>query len=324
MPNTQISDWIFKAPLHGVRLLPDQEAGLVGFEFEHVLNVRLNFCKHLASATAAPLWRLQDQGERYKSVIELFDEPTRKLLQIECEGSGFFEYKGDAINIAWQNNGTGFEHYLQTVGLSLWLEINGVPCIHANAIATDEGVVGLIAPSQTGKTTLTAALAVRGMAMMTDDMMAIHKTTAGWKVYPAWPQLRMWPQVAEHFVTNAKVLQRVHHRFEKRLLKLNEQNTLKYTSKSGLLKRLYLLERWDTETAEIIIKPVTGAEALVALLQNSMLADAYRPLDIEADRLATLALLLETVDVKKIVYPSGKKHLAGVCKAIEADIHRRE
>lgn len=320
MASAQIPDWIFQTPLHGIRLLPEQGVGLTGFEFDHLLNVRVSFQEYLEPPITAPLWRLQDQGERYQSVIELFDEPTRKLLQIECEGKGVFELADDVINISWQSEGTGFEHYLQTMGLSLWLETRGVPCIHANAVATDIGVIGLIAPSQTGKTTLTAALAESGMAMMTDDMMAIHKTEAGWKVYPAWPQLRMWPEVAQHFIKNADSLQRVHSRFEKRLVKLNEQDGLSHSNKSGLLKRLYLLERTEAEDTKISIQPVVATESMLALLQNSMLADAYRALGIEENRLTTLASLLESVQLKRVVYPSGKQHLADVCKCIEKDL----
>jgi len=333
----QIPDQVFQTPLHGVQLLPAQGGGLLGIAGECVRTVQLAAPRYFPLPKTKPLWRLQDQGERYTSTIELFDEPARQLLRIECEGSGIFECRNDVINVAWQSEGTGFEHYLQTVGLSLWLEMRGVPCIHANAIATDAGVIGLIAPSRTGKTTLTAALAARGMAMMTDDMMAIHKTAAGWRVFPAWPQLRMWPEVAQHFVKNADSLRRVHSRFEKRVVRLNEQNApvcssasypdmglgypnISYSNKSGLLKQLYLLERTDDAQTEIAIEPVTAAESLLALLKNSMLADAYRPLGIEPTRLNALAQLLKVVQVKKVVYPSGKAHLASVCRCIEMDL----
>lgn len=318
MRKAQIPNWIFQSPLHGVRL--HSEGIEAPLDSEHAFSLRLGFPKEIAPATVKTLWHQTDRGDRYASEIDLFKEPTRKLLQIACEGKGVLEYKKNDINIIWQTKGTSFEHYLQTVGLSLWLEMRGVPCIHANAVATDSGVIGLIAPSQTGKTTLTAALATRCMAMMTDDMMAIHKTEAGWKVYPAWPQLRMWPEVAQHFVKNADSLKRVHGRFEKRLVKLNEQNVLNHSSKSGLLKRLYLLERRESKASEIVIESVTAAESMIALLQNSMLADAYRPLGIEQGRLKALASLLKTVQLKRVVYPSGKEHLGDVCKCIETDL----
>lgn len=283
-------------------------------------SVALGFPKWIVPAATKPLWRLQSQAERYTSVLELFQEPARTLLQVECEGNGVFEYRGDAINISWQSAGTGFEHYLQTIGLSLWLEVRGVPCIHANAIATDAGVIGLIAPSQTGKTTLSAALATRSMAIMTDDMMAVHKTQAGWTVFPAWPQLRMWPEVAKHFVGSAESLPRVHGRFEKRVVNLADQSALRNTDHSGPLKCLYLLDRRRDETTAVSIAPVTAAQSMLALLQNSMLADAYRPLGIESSRLKTLASLLEAVPVKRVVYPSGKQHLDNICERIEIDV----
>lgn len=320
MFDVEVPNWIFKTPLHGVRLLREDRVGQLKCDGDYFETVSLAFPQHLAPVEMKSIWQLADQGERYTSTIELFDGPTGRLLQIECEGKGVFQYQSDKVNIIWQSEGTGFEHYLQTIGLSLWLEMRGVLCIHANAIATDMGVIGVIAPSQTGKTTLTAALAARGMAMMTDDMMAVHKTVEGWKVYPGWPQVRMWPEVAQHFVKKIDNLKRVHSRFEKRIVDLREQDGLRYSNKSGLLKRLYLLERLDSNDAAVVIEPVTAAESVMSLLQNSMLADAYRPLAIEESRLKKLALMLESVEIKRVVYPSGKEHLARVCESIEADV----
>ena len=317
MRKTQIPNWIFQSPLHGVRLHSDGiEASL---DSEHAFSLRLGFPKEIEPTTVKTLWHQTDRGDRYTSEIDLYEEPMRKLLQIACEGKGVLEYKNNDINITWQSKGTSFEHYLQTVGLSLWLETRGVLCIHANAIATDTGVIGLIAPSQTGKTTLTTALAVRGMALMSDDMMAIHKQNEEWRVYPAWPHLRMWPDVAEYFTKSPTSLKRVHSRFAKRIAKPDEIDGLNYVEKSGLLKRLYLLKRVDDQSVNVSIERLTANESIVTLLQNSMLADAYRPLGLESGRLMTLATLLDKVSVKRIVYPSGKSHLAKVCKCIEED-----
>lgn len=319
MSDVVVPRHLFQRPLHGVRLLTC-EVDRWECDGEYTESVRLQFPEFIVSPEIKSLWRHSTQGERYTSVIELFDEPAGKLLKIECQGGGVFRYSGNQISVVWQNEGTGFEHYLQTVGLSLWLEMRGVLCIHANAIETERGVIGVIAPSQTGKTTLTAALAMRGMGMMTDDMMAIHKTADGWKVFPGWPQVRMWPEVARHFVKNIDTLQRVHSRFEKRIVDLSCQDGFRFSNKSGLLKRLYILQRLNGADAEVTIEPVTAAESMITLMQNSMLADAYRPLGIEKVRLNRLASMLESIDIKRIVYPSGEKHLAKVCERIEEDV----
>ncbi len=312
--------WIFTIPLHGVRLFQPAETDRLDCDGEYIESLKLSFSECFVPTQQKPIWRLSTQGERYSSVVELFDESAGKLLHIKCQGTGSFQYLGDEINVAWQDEGTSFEHYLQTVGLSLWLEMRGVLCIHANAIETERGVIGIIAPSQTGKTTLTAALAVRSMGMMSDDMMAIHKTTEGLKVFPGWPQVRMWPEVAQHFVRDIETLQRVHHRFEKRIVESGTQNELRFSSKSGRLKRLYLLDRTDSNDSEIRIEQLSASESMIVLLQNSMLADAYRSLNVEKDRLDRLASMLESVEIKRITYPSGKEHLVNICKSIEADV----
>lgn len=312
--------WIFTTPLHGVRLYQSADTDRLDCDGEYIVSIKLSFSECFVPTQQKSIWRLSTQGERYSSVVELFDDPTGKLLHIECQGTGSFQYQGNEINVAWRDEGTSFEHYLQTVGLSLWLEMRGILCIHANAIETERGVIGIIAPSQTGKTTLTAALAVRGMGMMSDDMMAIHKTTEGLKVFPGWPQVRMWPEVAQHFVRDIETLQRVHHRFEKRIVESGTQSELRFSSKSGRLKRLYLLDRTDSNDSEIRIEQLSASESMIVLLQNSMLADAYRSLNVEKDRLDRLASMLESVEIKRITYPSGKEHLVNICKSIEADV----
>ncbi len=321
MSEVVLPSWIFALPLHGVRLFQSAETDRSGCGGEYVESIKLSFSEYFVPPQQ-PIWCLSNQGERYSSVIKLFNEPTGKLLHVDCQGTGSFQYRGNQIDVSWKDGGTGFEHYLQTVGLSLWLEMRGVLCVHANAIETKCGVIGIIAPSQTGKTTLTAALAVRGMGIMSDDMMAIHKTAKGLKVFPGWPQVRMWPEVAQHFVKNVDSLQRVHCRFEKRIVEPGAQNELRFSSQSGLLKRLYLLNRTDkvNSNSKIRIESLSASESIVALLQNSMLADVYRSLHIEKERLDRFASMLESIEIRRITYPAGKEHLASVCESIEADV----
>jgi len=47
-----------------------------------------------------------------------------------------------------------------------------------------------------------------------------------------------------------------------------------------------------------------------------MLADAYRPLGLERQRLKKLAQVLEAVPLTRIRYPSGLHHLGAVCQRI--------
>ena len=266
------------------------------------------------------IWLKEDAGERYKSVLRLFETPTGFLLQIDCEGRGFFEYTPEGIGIYWEQGGTGPAHYFQTLGLSLWLELAGVLCIHANALALEDFAIGLIAPSQAGKTTLTAALLHQGMQLMTDDMLAIHRGASGWVAYPGWPQLRMWPDSAKSFSASGfKVQAKVHSRFDKRVVDVAIKD--RFCEQSKPIKHLLLLEMRPVEIGtaadEVEIVDISPTEAVIHLLQNSILGDVYQSLNIEAARLETMAELLDQVPLKKLIYPHGMENLPWVCEQIK-------
>ncbi|MBA1333511.1 hypothetical protein QQ73_21550, partial [Candidatus Endoriftia persephone str. Guaymas] len=247
-------------------------------------------------------------------------EHKQYVLRIDCEGKGEFGVSDDGLGIYWEQEGTGPAHYLQTLGLSLWLELQEVPCIHANALAAGNGAIGIIAPSQTGKTTLTAALLKSGLEMMSDDMMALHRIKGEWTVFPGWPQFRMWPDTAlEYAGSDLEALEKVHRRFEKRVVSLEECGGYNHCQGSRPLKRLYILNRLDSDGDVLTIENVPTSEALLNLLQNSMLGDVYRVLGIEQNRFQMLAEMLSGIELKKITYSSGLAHLPRVCEQIMRD-----
>ncbi|MFV0277080.1 MAG: hypothetical protein ACK5HY_07835 [Parahaliea sp.] len=248
--------------------------------------------------------------------MSLHRSPDGLLLKVACEGRGLFHFTPQGIGTHWQMEGTGPAHYFQTLGLGIWLERRGVPCLHANAVAAGNGAIGLLAPSRGGKTTLTAALAEAGLRPMTDDMLALHRGAGGWRVFPAWPQLRMWPDTAIRYATgDCSGLEKVHQRFDKRLVKLDTANQCPGTQ-SRPLTRLYLLDRRDEPGADIRLTELAPRTALIHLLQNSILGDACQALGLASARLAALADLLRDVPLTKITYPSGHDGLPRVCKAI--------
>ena len=319
---TPLPDWCYRFPLHGLRLQaaerePDDRPGATGTTTGDEPTLKLWSLPWVPEHEPLPLWQKEDRGERYHSLLRLYRGETGLLLKIDCEGKGVFHYRPQGIGIHWERQGTGPAHYLQTLGVALWLELRGVPCIHANALATSDGAIGLIAPSRTGKTTLTAALLQSGMRMLTDDMLALHRRGGEWRASPGWPRFRMWPDTARHYAGRpVEQMERVHERFDKRIVELETNNDNRFCDQGRPLKQLYLLERREAETGEIQIQPVPPGEALLQLLRNGILADAVEPLGLERARLGLLAELVEQVGFSRIRYPSGMQHLEALCERI--------
>ena len=316
----------FEKPLHGVKLALRgarcERAQASGQDVVGILDVWREDAE--PKLIADPIWLKEDKGERFASLLRLSKTPRGLSLEIDCEGKGHFEYTPEGLGVYWAEGGTGPAHYLQSLGLSLWLEQRGLPCIHANALAVDGFAIGLIAPSQEGKTTLSAALLEQGMQLMTDDMLALYPDEDSWTVYPGWPQLRMWPDSVQRYVAaNKQVLAKVHHRFDKRIVGVESIGALSFCTGSRPLNQLFLLERRQGAKAgrgEVRIETISPSEAMIHLLQNSILGDAYKALRIESSRLKALARLVRQVPFKKLSYPSGEESLPWVCEEIKRDL----
>jgi hypothetical protein len=326
---------LFTTPLHGIACVP--------FCAVDTAHIKQQLCVEFGQVTlnsdTRPLWVMQDSGERYNTHVSIYEQDQlSRVLRIDCQGKGLFKFKGNTLVIDWEPGGTGPAHYFQTLGLAFWLELNGVLCIHANALAFDDKAIALMAPSRGGKTTLSAALCKHGFEMMTDDMIALHSLPSdmendGVEIYPSWPVARMWPDSLEVTLEDNTVeCEKVHQQFAKRIVDVEKQQSLNFCDTPKKLQVIYLLNRLSQDEYKTAmpsaekqgaficnISSVSLAKALILLLQNSILGDAYRALTIESQRLKALSQMLQTVQFKQVTYVSGSDYLHQVCEAIKQD-----
>ncbi len=350
---------LLNTPLHGVQLLdPKQTKNHLQNAYPFQLDITISQNQPI-KPNSKPIWSLSDKGERYHSLLELFKVDDLFLLNIECEGTGSFTYKQNQVEVNWQQQGTQFEHYFQSIGIACWLEQKNIPCIHANAISYQGNAYLIIAPSRTGKSTLTTYLTGQGFKLMTDDMAAIYPKKDGqFVVYPSWPKVRLWPDSAnallgpeiesnsstnkceqtldtkrpeksqpESILANQQSLftaakrKHVHQKFAKFEIDLDtELNKVWQTAPTGI-KAIYVLQREQTKTSDCNITAVAPSAGLMLLLQNSILANAYTGLGLESERLQTLAQITEAIPVFNLNYSSGLDNLPKVGRTLKEHIN---
>ena len=315
------TDW-FKYPLHGVVCRPWSQAP----PLKHELNV--TEVTGLQNSGQL-IWQGQQLGDRYNTQITLFRDGDAYTLDIDCQGKGVFRLDANQFDIDWQASGTPASHYFQSMGLALWLELQGTLCLHGNALTKDERTVVLIAPSGTGKSTLSSVLLQQGYELLTDDMVALYSCEAantqinGYEIYPSWPVVRLWPDSIEHVLADTSDLRsehtKVHNAYEKKLVPLQRPND---NTNKKMLTDIILLKRQDNiggkneknNNNRIETKTLSGGEAFMALLKNTILGEVYRPLGIEDQRLIKLAEISQNIRVTEITYPSGTHGLQAVSK----------
>lgn len=283
--------------------------------------VRVKIVPGYTRAESVPFWTYGWSGDRYRSRFSLHREQGGLLLEIDCQGRGSFLYGDRSIEVRWDPVGTGPMHYLDGMGLALWLEQRGVANVHANVLANSDGAFALIGSSQVGKSTLTASLLARGFSFLSDDMLALHESSTAFVAYPSEPRLRLWPEsLAACGIERSEQWPRVHQRFDKRLVPLESIEGVRLCTDPKPVIGLYLLERHERAGPSPYIEPVSPADGLMALIHHSVTRDIPRHLAVEATRFAQLSALVCNTPIKRLLIPSQLTSLEQVSELIERDL----
>jgi hypothetical protein len=205
--------------------------------------------------------------------------------------------------------------------LPFWLELKGFVTLHGSAVSISGKIVAFIAHSRTGKSTLAAAFLQQGHALLTDDVLPLIRSAAGYLAYPGYPVMRMWPGEVEHFLSSYEGLERVHPEFNKRHVPLDLSGFGAFCDDSTPLERIYILERQEAAdcTKGLEIRRVSPRDALVELLRYSFVGRLGDAAGLAPTRFAFLSELVESIPVRRLVYPGGYEFLPQVRQAVLAD-----
>lgn len=302
---------------HGVQI-----SGLLPEEFRRYLTMRETVGTDLptlalsyAEATSPPpvrdeLWARVYPAPEGSSRLALSGIRDDLALSIHCRGSGVFSLRRGSVAISWTPGGSGAEHYFFHQALPLWLELRGVPVLHASAVARDGCAIALLGPSGGGKSTLCAAMIRLGWQFLGDDSLALHGGKDGaWFSYPAPPLLRLWPGAAEvlgeHDAADASAE-------DKRSLPVPAGARTR-------LAAIYLLER-RADASAVQVLDQGRASALAKLLAHSLCASPGQALGLATERLRTLGAVAAGVPVRRLIYPDGPAALPDIEAALQRGI----
>lgn len=270
-------------------------------------------------------WGSEAEGPGGIVRLALFRLPGGFGLTVAGEGRGLFRCTSRRIDVEWTPSGVGAAHYLFTYALPLWLETEGVPVLHASAVAVGGRAVGFVGPSGVGKSVLCAELLRLGCGFVADDGLALRRTagTGAWRAAPGPPLLRLWPSGLEgRLGVPAEGLPRVHETLDKRRLGLpGGAAEAAVPPPDGLpLAAVYALRREPGGEGRVEISATRPRDALVQLLEHGVAAAPAAALGLSGRRLGLLADLAETVPVRPLRFPSGADSAGRVLEAIRKDL----
>ena len=201
--------------------------------------------------------------------------------------------------------------------MAYWLERRGILALHASGVAFDRHAIGFLSTNTGGKSALAASFVQAGHALLTDDILAIESVGRAVFARPSYPQMRMWPELARHFLGSDDDLENVHPMLDKRRVPIRPGGFGTFCDSAQPLACLYVPER--RAASDIRIRELAFGEAFFTLNRYSFLVGVLPVGGTEQDRLAALGHVASAVPVRSVAYPSGLERLPDVVEAISED-----
>lgn len=192
--------------------------------------------------------------------------------------------------------------------------------LHASAVSLDGGVVGFVGPAGAGKSSLSAALAAGGAALLTDDALIVEDGPDGPVVRSTYGSIRLWPDTVDALYGDVRSHPTVAHYTSKRRVEMGASHV---ESDGQPLRLLCVLPDRDERrrTARVGVDPMPAREALMHLTR------CHFQLDIEASaRLAAsfhaLSDIVSSTPVVTLRYPWNLDRLRQSAREITAVLRR--
>lgn len=268
--------------------------------------------------------------------VQAFCRLRRNLAEIAWPDVGRFHLEmGRDVRIepAPEVPETTLRAHFEGPVLSMLLYQRGFLVLHASAAAlfdlSDEwGAVGFLGYSGDGKSTMAAALHARGHRMVSDDIVAVPLPGAAAPldsrfhlyssapaqrfplVFPAYPQLRLWPQSVRALGEDASVLPLLYPHQERRVRRVAQG----FETAGVPLRALFVLE----ESENLTLRRFTPAQAIVQLVQHSYCLNLGDPREAAA-QFGKCGALAQTLPVFGLQRPKDLSRLAEVAAFIETN-----
>lgn len=197
------------------------------------------------------------------------------------------------------------------------LRRRGVTALHASAFSLDGRAIVLTGDAGAGKSTTAAALGLRGMPVLCEDIAPIEEADGNFTVELGYPRICLWPDSVELLMGRPDALPRICPNWEKCYLPLDGVRASLETQKRPL-GAIYILTPRETAANLPRIDEASIREVLLDLVQNTYMN--WR-LDREqrAAEFELLSRLVSHVPVRRIVPHSDPSRIGALCELLVAD-----
>lgn len=179
-----------------------------------------------------------------------------------------------------------------------------VMVLHASALVLDGRAWAFVGAGGSGKSTLAAAGASAGLAVLTEDVLALRPSAAGWSASPAYDQIRLWDSGAGLVTAPGEELPPLTPSWPKRAFNLASRG-LASSSVPSPLGGIFVLHSRAAPGTPSVVEPLGAAEALADLVAHGYVNYLLDP-SAQGRELMALAALVRAVPVRRLVAGTGR------------------
>jgi len=206
--------------------------------------------------------------------------------------------------------------YLRGSVMGFVLRRRGITSLHASAVRMGAHAVVLCGATESGKSTTAAALGLRGVSVLSDDIVPLREEENGaYQVEPGYPWICLWPESVRNLLGNPNALPRLTPSWEKCYLSLNNGA---FDSMRRPVGAIYVLAPRNSDLNTPRIEEMSGREAVLELVQNTymnwLLDKGQR-----AAELDVLSRLASNVPVRRLIPHADPARIDLLCDLIVRD-----
>jgi hypothetical protein len=220
----------------------------------------------------------------------------------------------------WPADSTAADNLCYLLGpiVGILLTLREVTCLHASCVQLGEGCVAVVGVPEAGKSTTAAAFALRGHAVLSDDITTLEAAGGEIMVRPTYPRIRLWPASADVLGVPLQDLPPLTPNWEKRYLDLRGEG-LSYANRALPLLGVYVLQERAPEDERPYLENASPRESLLDLITNVYVAQL--PHDGRPARdFPVLREVAGRIPVRRVFPHSDPARLPRLCELIEQDV----
>lgn len=259
---------------------------------------------------------LTETGE---PALRIWEVANGSLLRMDyIDGTKFWlDRGGKAVWAVWPDSSSlqDTATYLLGPVLGYLLRMRGVTCLHASAVALGNVAMAFVGVEGAGKSTTAAALARRGHAVISDDIVALTELDGNFIVSPAYPYMGLWADSASMLFGPANRLPTFSPNYDKKQLLL-AQNRLRFQEKPMSLGAIYLLGERTAEESGPRVEEPSKQEILLALVTNTYVTNLIDA-NTRAKEFELLGRLVGSVPIFRLRPHQDASRIDRLCELIE-------